>query len=167
MQELSLKEILKALLPKMKLLVVVLVVGAILGGCVGFVTMSREQSFETRIEFYVSPKPDENGRNADSQYGVYGAYGWHVMDNITKLLSSESFAEELLLGENRLPVEEAVPDGNDARRRELDGMISAIRGSLEEYEAAKFLRDVFGDDFELPEKPQAKTGTPKKEYSYA
>lgn len=37
----------------------------------------------------------------------------------------------------------------------------------EEYEAAKFLRDVFGEDFELPEKPQAKTGTPKKEYSYA
>ena len=37
----------------------------------------------------------------------------------------------------------------------------------EEYEAAKFLQDVFGEDFELPEKPQAKTGTPKKEYSYA
>lgn len=37
----------------------------------------------------------------------------------------------------------------------------------EEYEAAKFLQDIFGDDFKLPEKPQAKNGTLKKEYSYA
>lgn len=37
----------------------------------------------------------------------------------------------------------------------------------EEYEAAKFLQDVFGEDFALPEKPQAKTGTARKEYSYA
>lgn len=37
----------------------------------------------------------------------------------------------------------------------------------EEYEAAKFLQDVFGEDFTLPEKPQAKNGTARKEYSYA
>ena len=37
----------------------------------------------------------------------------------------------------------------------------------EEYEAAKFLLSVFGEDFKLPEKPQAKTGTARKEYSYA
>lgn len=37
----------------------------------------------------------------------------------------------------------------------------------EEYEAAKFLQDVFGEDFPLPEKPPAKSGTARKEYSYA
>ena len=37
----------------------------------------------------------------------------------------------------------------------------------EEYEAAKFLQSVFGTDFELPPKPQAKSGTARKEYSYA
>ena len=37
----------------------------------------------------------------------------------------------------------------------------------EEYEAAKFLQEIFGTDFELPPKPQAKTGTARKEYSYA
>ena len=37
----------------------------------------------------------------------------------------------------------------------------------EEYEAAKFLQSVFGTDFELPPKPQSKTGTARKEYSYA
>lgn len=37
----------------------------------------------------------------------------------------------------------------------------------EEYEAAKFLQNVFGEDFTLPEKPHAKNGTARKEYSYA
>lgn len=37
----------------------------------------------------------------------------------------------------------------------------------EEYEAAKFLREVFGEDFPLPDEPQAKNGTARKEYSYA
>lgn len=37
----------------------------------------------------------------------------------------------------------------------------------EEYEAAKFLQDIFGEDFQLPPKPQAKTGTARNEYSYA
>lgn len=37
----------------------------------------------------------------------------------------------------------------------------------EEYEAAKFLQSVFGTDFELPPKPQAKTGCARHEYSYA
>ena len=39
--------------------------------------------------------------------------------------------------------------------------------AAEEYEAAKFLQDVFGTDFELPPKPQAKTGSARNEYSYA
>lgn len=39
--------------------------------------------------------------------------------------------------------------------------------AAEDYEAAKFLQKVFGEDFPLPEKPQAKTGTPRNEYSYA
>lgn len=37
----------------------------------------------------------------------------------------------------------------------------------EDYEAAKFLQKVFGEDFELPEKPRAKTGIARSEYSYA
>ena len=137
MQELSLKEILKAIIPKIKALVIIFIVGAMIGGCVGFVIADGKQYFGTNIEFYVSPRPGENGKNNDSQYGVYGAYGWHVMDNITKLLSSESFAEELLLGEDRLPLESALPDASDAKRAELDRMISEIKDPLEKYAAAK------------------------------
>ena len=39
--------------------------------------------------------------------------------------------------------------------------------ATEEYEAAKFLQAVFGEDFELPEEPKAKSGTARNEYSYA
>ena len=37
----------------------------------------------------------------------------------------------------------------------------------EEYEAAKFLQDVFGTEFKLPQKPNSKTGVARTENSYA
>jgi hypothetical protein len=37
----------------------------------------------------------------------------------------------------------------------------------EEYEAAKFLQDVFGAEFKLPPKPNSKTGVARTENSYA
>ena len=56
--------------------------------------------YETTIEFYVNPRLDRTSNTeVESQYGVFGAYGRHVMDNMIKLLSSEPFAEQLLLDE--------------------------------------------------------------------
>lgn len=37
----------------------------------------------------------------------------------------------------------------------------------EEYEAAKFLQDIFGTEFELPPQPESRTGVARKEHSYA
>ncbi len=47
-----------------------------------------------------------------SQYGVYGAYGRHVMDAMVKLLSSKPFTERLLLEANGLPSMETYPSLN-------------------------------------------------------
>ena len=46
--------------------------------------------------------------NSDSQYGVYGAYGKNVLNNMVELLESEAFAEKLLLDENGLPAAERM-----------------------------------------------------------
>ena len=99
--EISLVYIFKLLLRKIKLLVIVLLVGAIVGAGLGVLRTFNKKEYGTTIEFYVNPKLDKSSSTeVESQYGVYGAYGRHVMDNMVKLLSSELFAEQLLLDEN-------------------------------------------------------------------
>ena len=135
MQELSFKEILKTLLPKLKMLLIILLIGAVLGGCIGVARTYAMRYYGTTVEFYVNPKPDDDVKNNDSQFGVYGAYGWHVMDNMIKLLSSESFAEEMLLGDNGLPIESVL--AKEADRTAIDEKIAEAMGPIGDAEAAK------------------------------
>ena len=107
-EELSLMDLLKVLLSKIKILILVLLCGGIIGGTFGVLTTYNENYWGTNMEFYVNPeRPEaEEGTNVGSggsTYGVYGAYGRHVMDNIVKLLNSESFSEKLILNGALLP----------------------------------------------------------------
>ena len=100
-EEFSLLDLLKVLWSKAKLLILILICGGIIGGAFGVVTTVNENYYGTSLEFYVNPtrpEKEEDGSVASggSTYGVYGAYGRHVMDNIVKLLSSELFAEQLM-----------------------------------------------------------------------
>ena len=82
--ELDLLDLLKILLAKIKLIVCVALIAAILGGAFGFAfTLIGNHDFGTKIEFYITPNAP------DSQ--------------ILHLLSSERFAEKLMLDENGLP----------------------------------------------------------------
>jgi capsular polysaccharide biosynthesis protein len=100
----SLIDLIKVLLSRIKLLIFVLIVGCVAGGAFGFMRSNNIDYYGTSVEFYVNPKLASGMTiENESQYGVYGAYGRHVMDNIVKLLSSESFAEQLMLEENNLP----------------------------------------------------------------
>ncbi len=119
-EEISLAEIFKILWRKVKVLIFALVIGAIFGGSLGILTTFNEKYYGTTVEFYVNPKKDENQINNESQYGVYGAYGRHVMDNMTKLLGSESFAEQLLLDDDGLPTKFL----SDENRAEIDAKIA-------------------------------------------
>lgn len=119
-EEISLAEIFKILWRKVKVLIFALVIGAIFGGSLGVLTTFNEKYYGTTVEFYVNPKKDENQINNESQYGVYGAYGRHVMDNMTKLLGSESFAEQLLLDDDGLPTQFL----SEENRAEIDAKIA-------------------------------------------
>ena len=100
----SLLDLVKLLLSKIKLLILVVLIAGIAGGSFALWRFYETKYFGTKVEFYVNPdKPKDVATEGGSQYGVYGAYGRHVMDNIVKLLSSESFAEQLMLEENGLP----------------------------------------------------------------
>ncbi|MBQ8395007.1 MAG: hypothetical protein IJX49_05480 [Clostridia bacterium] len=128
----SLFDILKLLLAKIKILILVILVGGIAGGCFAVWRTIDVNYWGTTVEFYVNPeRPKESTSENGSQYGVYGAYGRHVMDNIVKLLSSESFAEKVILEQN----ENGLPDRGLSK--ELDAAIDAAEPLLLEAENAK------------------------------
>lgn len=135
MQEITFKDIYNTLVPKLKILLIVLLVAAVVGGCIGVAKTYASISYGTTIEFYVNPKMNEDGNTNQSQFGVYGAYGWHVMDNMTKLLASESFAEEMLLGEDGLPIEAVLKQ--EADRAAIDAKIAEAREAIAEVASAK------------------------------
>lgn len=124
-EELSLADIFRTLLQKIKLLILVLLAGVVVGGSFGFITTMNTHYYGTDIQFYVNPKEKADNSN-ESTYGVYGAYGINVMDNMIKLLESESFTERLILGGAALP-----PKGASD---EVDGLIDT---ALAKYEACK------------------------------
>ena len=99
----SLLDVAKLLLGKIKLLILVVLIGGIVGASFAVVTTRKVDYYGTKVEFYVNPKK-AGGSDAESQYGVYGAYGKHVMDNMVKLLNSEIFTELLILNGEPLPV---------------------------------------------------------------
>ena len=106
----SLMDIIRLLFSKIKILILVVLIGAMAGGAFAVWRTIDVNYYGTKVEFYVNPEKPEESKGTSSgtaaggsQYGVYGAYGRHVMDNIVKLLSSDSFAEQLILNGNALP----------------------------------------------------------------
>lgn len=95
----NLMDVVRLLLGKIKLLILVLLACAVVGGGFAVWRNINVKYYGTKVEFYVNPEKlkDSPGSSDSSQYGVYGAYGRHVMDNIVKLLDSESFTEQLIL----------------------------------------------------------------------
>ena len=100
---LSLLDIVTLLLGKIKLLILVALIGGFLGGIFAVWRTIDINYYGTTVEFYVNPEKPKQTSGEGSQYGVYGAYGRHVMDNMIKLLESESFTEELILNGAALP----------------------------------------------------------------
>lgn len=126
---LSLMDIVRLLLSKIKLLILVVLLGGILGGVFAIWRTIDINYYGTSVEFYVNPeKPkDSVSTNGGSQYGVYGAYGRHVMDNMIKLLESESFTEKLILNNKPLPEKGkwANLNNEDEAKLNLDAKIDA------------------------------------------
>lgn len=104
-EELSLAEIIWILWRRIKFIVLALVVGLIAGAGIAALKTYDVHYYGTNAEFYVNPyKDSETSGDAESQYGVYGAYGRPVMDNMVKLLASDFFAEKIGLAENGYPL---------------------------------------------------------------
>lgn len=131
----SFLDILKLLWSKIHILIIVVIIAGILGGGITALSTVDINYWGTTVEFYVNPEKPKNTADAGtpsisaggSQYGVYGAYGRHVMDNMVKLLGSEIFAERLLLDGEDLPEKNTwVNTSNEFEvSLGLDGLIDA------------------------------------------
>lgn len=113
--EISLVDIVRLFIRKLKVILLVALCAVIVGASFGYFKTTGTYYYGTtgNVEFYVNPQKDENS-DAESEYSIYGSYGENVMDNMVKLLSSELFAEKLMLDK------EGLPD---------DAMIASVRAS--------------------------------------
>lgn len=135
---LSLTNIFKLFLSKIKLLIIVLICGVIAGGAFGLIRSNGVNYYGTRLEFYINPETSDDSVNSESTYGVYGAYGKHVMDNMIKLLSSEIFAEKLILNGEHLPEKDKWVDTSSETEVALDlnTKITAAQAEVDKYDTA-------------------------------
>ncbi len=158
-----LSDIFKLLLSKIKILILAILIGGVLGGAFAVWRTYDVNYYGTKVEFYVNPeKSGDSIGGEDSQYGVYGAYGRHVMDNMVKLLESESFSELMMLDGETLPdpnewvtsrddketvakfmlaVEEAKNVNLVEKQTALDFAIIGLNDSYSDLASAKLLLD--------------------------
>ncbi len=158
-----LSDIFKLLLSKIKILILAILIGGVLGGAFAVWRTYDVNYYGTKVEFYVNPeKSGDSIGSEDSQYGVYGAYGRHVMDNMVKLLESESFSELMMLDGKTLPdpnewvtsrddketvakfmlaVEEAKTVNLEEKQTALDFAIIGLNDSYSDLASAKLLLD--------------------------
>ena len=144
--EISLGDIFKILFKKIKVLILAVLIGVIAGAGIGVVRTLNVKYYGTTVAIYVNPKKSNDSITNESQYGVYGAYGWHVMDNMTRLLGSESFAEQLMLDGDGLPLDGSEGDGYNLlpemeNRIAIDEAIAKTVEPLKEAKAATAVAD--------------------------
>ena len=131
----SLMDIIRILLSKIKLLVLVVLISGIVGGMLAVCFTMKVKYYGTDLEFYVNPTSDDADlSSSNSEYAVYGSYGGKVMDAITKLLDSESFTERLMLERNGLPDREKYEGLNEKEYAEAEEAIREAEGAWEQVE---------------------------------
>ena len=134
--EISLSDIFILLLLKIKILILVVFAAVVVGASFGVLRTYDKKYYGTTIEFYVNPRLDRSSStDTESQYGVYGAYGKHVMDNMVKLLSSELFAEQLMLALDENGDLTDLPEKIEGQT-ELNNLIDQANEEKEKHEKA-------------------------------
>ena len=135
----SIKEIFKTLLKKIRLLLLVLLAGVVVGAGFGFLTNFNKKYYGTTIEFYVNPVPTKDELENDNYFAVNGTYTRNVMDGLVKLLSSDAFAERLLMDKDGLPyfLSSENKTAIEAKMLEAKPYIEAVKDAEEAVEVAK------------------------------
>jgi capsular polysaccharide biosynthesis protein len=134
--EISLADIFSCLLSKLRLLIVLFLVGLVAGGAFGFLKSYDVVYYGTEMSFFVSPEKASGGTGDDTNTNViYGTYGNTVMDTMIKFLSTEKAAEEFVAdmefeGLPKKPDPKAEPAEYTAQVKAYNKMIDKVQKSL-------------------------------------
>ncbi len=129
-ESINLLEIGKLLLGKIKLLLLVVLIAAVMGGAFAVFKTYDVNYWGTELEFYVNPIESKEN-NSESQYGIYGAYGSHIMDTIVKTLSSENFAQIVLDEMEDVPDKYVLDeDGSEVLSEDYISMLRKVMESV-------------------------------------
>lgn len=136
--EISLVDIVRLFIRKLKIILLVALCAGIVGASFGYFKTQGKYYYGTasNVEFYVNPQKDENS-DVESEYSIYGSYGENVMDNMVKLLSSELFAEKLMLDKEGLPDADML---SDIRTDKGDATADALKKKVDD--ARNALHDI-------------------------
>ncbi|MBQ8427849.1 MAG: hypothetical protein IJX18_01190 [Clostridia bacterium] len=133
-KEISIMEILRALLSNVIYLILALILGAIAGGVYVYMTSKDVVSYGTSLTFYINPSTDDKVET-ESIFSTYGSYSKNVMNNMVGLLESERFAAILLDGMMERGVE-GTPTAKYQEDGKLNGGYKTWLGIISS--AAKF-----------------------------
>ncbi len=131
----NLVDLIKILLNKIKILILVVLIGGLAGAGFAVWRTVDVNYYGTTVEFYINPESRDSldGTENVSQYGIYGAYSVPVMDAMVRLLNSDAFTEQLILKGAPLPEKGAwVNAGNKTEAAlGLDGLIDTAQAAID------------------------------------
>ncbi len=131
--EISLADIFSCLLAKIRVLIVLLLTGCLVGAVFGYLKSYNVVYYGTEMSFFVSP--EKGGVDEDKEYVIYGTYGNTVMDTMIRFLSTEKAAEEFVadMEFEGLP-QKPDPDADDVtyakQVKEYDSYIRKVQNSI-------------------------------------
>ena len=131
----NLVDLIKILLNKIKIIILVVLVGGLAGAGFAVWRTVDVNYYGTTVEFYINPESRDSidGTENISQYGIYGAYSVPVMDAMVRLLNSDAFTELLILEGKQLPEKGKWVNANNATESALglDGLIDTAQGAID------------------------------------
>ena len=138
--ELSISDVFKVLLSKIKVLILVLVIGAILGGVYGYLGAYGVEYYGTSLSFFVSPTVGSTSStqpialasaddDEDEDYTINGQYTPTVMSGIVEYLEGDVFAEKLVI-DMGLFTQRPAADAPDSEWVQYKSSINRVKGAV-------------------------------------
>ena len=132
--EISIADIFSCLLSKLRLIIVLFLIGVVLGGTFGYLKSYNVVYYGTQMSFFVSPEVTSNNTGEDNNIFA-GTYSQTVMDTMIKLLSTEKTAEEFVSGMDieglpKKPDPTAEPNVYANQVKEYNELINTVKDSL-------------------------------------
>ena len=106
--EISLMDIVRLFIRKLKIIILVALVALIAGAAFGYSQTYGRYYYGTNKAITIFINPQKEVDSLDSNQGIFGSYSETTMETLIKQLSSEKFAERLMLDDDGLPYDEMI-----------------------------------------------------------